>query len=356
MKKGLSKHHREEPKLSITNIVAMAMFSGSLQCPPINVASPVVEATNASTPVIVPSPISVPRTDKTNVVSASATRQDSITGDPIPPDITKQAISAAADTTDKNIIVVTARTGPPPGDPIEAVNEVSFVAVQAIDGAIIAPVAQGYETAVPNPLRDGIHNVINNLDEPIVFANFLLQLKIGKAFETVGRFAINSTIGVAGLLDVAKKKPFNLPRRSNGVADTLGFYGVGPGPYLFLPVVGSTTIRDLLGRVVDLSLLPAAVGNPFTNPIVSGSKGILSSIDDRVRNDAILTRIQQSGNPYAAMREYYLKKRQAEIDVLKGKRCDADINLADLEFMDSLPEEATKPAAPAKPAAQSPAP
>ena len=342
--------------MSITNIVAMAMLSGSLQCPPANEAPSAVEAANASAPVTVPMPVSVQAADNAGVVSAPVGNPDIPAEEPLPSDTTKQADPATAMATDKNIIVVTARTGPPPGDPVEAVNEVSFVAVQAIDGAIIAPVAQGYEAAVPNPIRDGIHNVINNLDEPIVFVNFLLQLKIGKAFETVGRFAINSTVGIAGLVDVAKKKPFNLPRRSNGLADTLGFYGVGPGPYLFLPVVGSTTIRDLLGRFVDLSLLPTAVGKPFTDPIVSASKGILSSIDDRVRNDEILTRVQQSGNPYAAMREYYLKKRQAEIDVLKGKRCNADINLADLEFMDSLPTAPAQPTAPAKPIVQSPTP
>lgn len=342
--------------MSITNIVAMAMLSGSLQCPPANEAPSAVEAANASAPVTVPMPVSVQPADNAGVVSAPVVNPDIPAEEPLPSDATTQADPATAMATDKNIIVVTARTGPPPGDPVEAVNEVSFVAVQAIDGAIIAPVAQGYEAAVPNPIRDGIHNVINNLDEPIVFVNFLLQLKIGKAFETVGRFAINSTVGIAGLVDVAKKKPFNLPRRSNGLADTLGFYGVGPGPYLFLPVVGSTTIRDLLGRFVDLSLLPTAVGKPFTDPIVSASKGILSSIDDRVRNDEILTRVQQSGNPYAAMREYYLKKRQAEIDVLKGKRCNADINLADLEFMDSLPTAPAHPTAPAKPIVQSPTP
>jgi phospholipid-binding lipoprotein MlaA len=334
----------------------MAMLSGSLQCPPANEAPSAVEAANASAPVTVPMPVSVQAADNAGVVSAPVANPDIPAEEPLPSDTIEQADSATAMATDKNIIVVTARTGPPPGDPVEAVNEVSFVAVQAIDGAIIAPVAQGYEAAVPNPIRDGIHNVINNLDEPIVFVNFLLQLKIGKAFETVGRFAINSTVGIAGLVDVAKKKPFNLPRRSNGLADTLGFYGVGPGPYLFLPVVGSTTIRDLLGRFVDLSLLPTAVGKPFTDPIVSASKGILSSIDDRVRNDEILTRVQQSGNPYAAMREYYLKKRQAEIDVLKGKRCNADINLADLEFMDSLPTAPAQPTAPAKPIVQSPTP
>ena len=342
--------------MSITNIVAMAMLSGSLQCPPANEAPSAVEAANAPAPVTVPMPVSVQAADNAGVVSAPVGNPDTPAEEPLPSDTTTQADPATAMATDKNIIVVTARTGPPPGDPVEAVNEASFAAVQAIDGAIIAPIAQGYKAAVPNPIRDGIHNVINNLDEPIVFVNFLLQLKIGKAFETVGRFAINSTVGIAGLVDVAKKKPFNLPRRSNGLADTLGFYGVGPGPYLFLPVFGSTTIRDLLGRVVDMSLLPTAVGKPFTDPIVSASKGILSSIDDRVQNDDILTRVQQSGNPYAAMREYYLKKRQAEIDVLKGKRCNADINLADLEFMDSLPTAPAQPTEPAKPIVQSPTP
>ena len=342
--------------MSITNIVAMAMLSGSLQCPPANEAPSAVEAANASAPVTVPMPVSVQAADNAGFVSAPVGNPDIPAEEPLPSDTTTQADPATAMATDKNIIVVTARTGPPPGDPVEAVNEASFAAVQAIDGAIIAPIAQGYKAAVPNPIRDGIHNVINNLDEPIVFVNFLLQLKIGKAFETLGRFAINSTVGIAGLVDVARKKPFNLPRRSNGLADTLGFYGVGPGPYLFLPVFGSTTIRDLLGRVVDMSLLPTAVGKPFTDPIVSASKGILSSIDDRVQNDDILTRVQQSGNPYAAMREYYLKKRQAEIDVLKGKRCNADINLADLEFMDSLPTAPAQPTAPAKPIEQSPTP
>src|SRR3546814_7125122 len=73
-------------------------------------------------------------------------------------------------------------------------------------------------------------------DLPINFLNFLFQFKIGKAVETVGRFAINSTIGVAGIFDVAKKPPVNLPYRPNGFANTLGFYGVEPGPYFFLPL------------------------------------------------------------------------------------------------------------------------
>ena len=315
--------------MSITNIVAIALLSGTPQLPPVVepiIALEIADAPKQGTQATVP-----PSTDGAEVPS-----QPSDTQTPVGP-VTPVAA-------EKDIIVVTANQGPPKGDPIAVVNEVSFGAVQSVDKAIIAPVAYGYRDGLPAPIRDGLHNVLNNLDEPIVFVNFLLQFKIGKAAETVGRFAINSTIGVAGLFDVAKKSPINLPRRPNGLADTLGYYGVGPGPYLFLPVFGSTTVRDLLGRVVDLSLLPAAVGKPFTNPIVSAAKGTLSSIDDRVENDVILTRVQESGNPYAAMREYYLKQRQAEIDVLKGKRSDANIDLNELEFLDSLPAPTNAPA------------
>jgi phospholipid-binding lipoprotein MlaA len=327
-----SGYDRKVPTLSITNIVAVALLSGTPQLPP--VVEPAIALETADAPTAAPEQGTTatvpPSTDGPEVPSQSPDPQTPVT-------------PVAAE---KATIIVIANQGPPRGDPIAVVNEVSFVAVQSVDKAIIAPIAYGYRDGLPAPIRDGLHNVLNNLDEPIVFVNFLLQFKIGKAAETVGRFAINSTIGVAGLFDFAKKHPINLPRRSNGLADTLGYYGVGPGPYLFLPVFGSTTVRDLLGRLVDLSLLPAAVGKPFTNPIVSGTKGVLSSIDDRVENDVILTRVQESGNPYAAMREYYLMKRRAEIDVLKGKRSDANIDLNELEFLDSLPAPTKNPPAP----------
>ena len=327
-----SGYDRKVPTLSITNIVAIALLSGTPQIPPL--VEPVIALETADAPTAAPEQGTAatvpPSTDGAEFPSQSPDPQTPVT-------------PVAAE---KATIIVTANQGPPRGDPIAVVNEVSFVAVQSVDKAIIAPIAYGYRDGLPAPIRDGLHNVLNNLDEPIVFVNFLLQFKIGKAAETVGRFAINSTIGVAGLFDFAKKHPINLPRRSNGLADTLGYYGVGPGPYLYLPLIGSTTVRDVLGRVVDLSLLPAAVGKPFSNPIVSATKGALSSIDDRVENDVILTRVQESGNPYAAMREYYLMKRRAEIDVLKGKRADANIDLNELEFLDSLPAPTKQPPAP----------
>lgn len=212
-----------------------------------------------------------------------------------------------------------------PGDPVQALNAASFEAVQAVDRAIIGPVAKAYMSTVPKPIQSGLHNVLDNLDEPIVFLNFLLQLKPGKAVETLGRFAINSTLGVAGLIDVAKRRPFKLPRRSNGLADTLGYYGVGPGPYLFLPVIGSTTVRDLVARPFDLLILPAAIGNPFNRPDVSLAKGALSALDERANFDEQLHKLRdESADPYAAVRDYYLSRRRAEIDVLRGKRASVD--------------------------------
>src|SRR3546814_16310736 len=79
----------------------------------------------------------------------------------------------------------------------------------------------------------------------------MLQFKPGKAMETAGRFTINTTLGVAGLFDVAKRKPFFLPYRPNGLANVLGYYGVGPGPYLSLPIAGPPTLRDITGDTWD---------------------------------------------------------------------------------------------------------
>lgn len=223
-----------------------------------------------------------------------------------------------------NEIVVSHRA-PSAADPVEAVNVESYKVVTAVDKAVIEPVAHGYMSFVPEPVRDGIHNAVDNLDEPIVFVNFMLQLKPGKAAETVARFVINSTLGIGGLFDIAKRKPFNLPRRSNGLADTLGYYGVGPGPYLFLPLIGATSLRDLIARPIDLSILPVMFPKPFSDPKVALAKGIASSLDERVQMDPAIKAIRASDDPYAAMRSYYLRRRAAEIDVLKGKRADANV-------------------------------
>lgn len=205
------------------------------------------------------------------------------------------------------------------GDPLRAANAESFAVTQKVDDAVIGPVARTYKKTVPSPIRRGIHNFLYNLREPIVFLNFLLQLKPGKAAETVGRFAINSTIGAVGVLDIAKRKPFRLPRRSNGFANTLGYYGVKNGPFLFLPLVGPTTVRDLFGGAIDRLILPVGVGHPFTSTAYTLPAGILGSLDHRSEFDQTLKDLHDnSPDPYAATRSFYLNRRQAEIDHLHG--------------------------------------
>ena len=220
----------------------------------------------------------------------------------------------------ENEIVVTAEPAPPPQDPLQAINVQSFEVVQEMDEALVEPVARAYEKAAPRGVRKALRNVFQNLREPIAAVNYLLQLKIGKSFETVGRFGINSTIGLAGIIDVAKKKPFNLPRRPNGFANTLGFYGVKPGAYFFLPLIGSTTVRDLFGGTVDAVFLGSILPPPINEPVFAIPAGTLSALDYRIENDeAIRVLNEDSANPYRATREQYLARRQAEIDALRGR-------------------------------------
>lgn len=218
-------------------------------------------------------------------------------------------------------IVVTAGDRSTRVDPFESVNVQAFDAVQSVDHAVTGPVAMRYKKSVPGPVRSGMRNFLSNLQEPIVFLNYLLQLKPGKAAETAGRFGINSTLGFIGLFDTAKKKPFHLPRRNNGFAYTLGYYGVKPGPYLFLPLIGPTTLRDLSGRLIDLSVMPYAFGKPFNQPAYAIPTTTVRLIDERAEADETIQSVRDGDeDPYTAIKKDYLHRRQAEIDALHGRR------------------------------------
>jgi phospholipid-binding lipoprotein MlaA len=216
-------------------------------------------------------------------------------------------------------IVVEGDIGPPRSDPMERVNQESYRITQAVDEAVIAPVVYAYRDGLPRPLRDGLGNVVRNLGEPSNALNFLLQGKVGKAFETLGRLAINSTIGVGGLIDVAKKPGIGLAYRRNGFANTLGYYGVGPGPYLYLPVTGATSLRDLAGATLDQVLLPLAVGRPFNRPAFVATYFTINGLDQRLAFDAEIAAIRAADDPYRLRRETYLAKRRRDIAALKGE-------------------------------------
>ncbi|NKB15755.1 MAG: VacJ family lipoprotein [Sphingomonadales bacterium] len=203
-------------------------------------------------------------------------------------------------------------------DPIEQINAESYRITQAVDEALVEPLAYAYRDGLPEPIRDGLGNVVRNLGEPSNALNFLLQGKVGKAFETLGRLAINSTIGVGGLFDVAGKKA-DLPYRRNGFANTMGFYGVGPGPYLYLPVTGATTARDLLGSTLDQLLLPIAVGKPFNQTEFAASYFVVNGLDQRLAFDEEIAAIRATEDPYGVRRDTYLAQRRKEIAALKGE-------------------------------------
>ncbi len=230
------------------------------------------------------------------------------------------------------------------GDPLSAVNEQSFKVTQAVDDAVIGPVARTYKREVPSTIRSGLRNFVANLREPVAALNYLLQLKPGKAAETVGRFTVNTTIGAAGLFDVAKRRPFNLPRRRNSLANTLGYYGVKPGPFLFLPLIGPVTVRDLVGNVFDQLAIPVTSVPPLNNPAVTIPLLNIGAIDFRAENDERLEKLKASRDPYGAVRRAYLERRQAEIDALRGPR---RARGGKVPVPESLPRTILIPAAPA---------
>lgn len=272
----------------VQRIALAAVFLLSLAAPDVSLAAAPCEATETVVPAEQPAPA-----DTGDAAAASAQPVDPTTA-----------------------IVVTGAQRRSSADPLETVNEKSYAAVQAADRMVVAPISLAYEKTVPSPLRDGIHNVLYNLREPVVIANFLLQHRIGKAGRSLARLAINSTIGVGGLFDFAKRKPFKIPFRRNGFANTLGFYGIKPGPYMYLPIVGSTTLRDLVGTVADRMFLSLAVGPPFTRPAYRIPVIVLGTMDDRLVNDVQIKQMREQANAYVATRNAYLTIRAEEIAAL----------------------------------------
>ncbi|WP_108789730.1 MlaA family lipoprotein [Erythrobacter sp. Alg231-14] len=219
----------------------------------------------------------------------------------------------------ENEIVVDGTYGPPEGDPMGVFNETSYRITQDLDEVFVEPVAYAYRDGLPGPLRDGLGNVVRNLGEPANFLNFLLQFKIGKAVETLGRFAINSTLGMGGLFDIAGEPGVGLPYRRNGFANTLGFYGVDTGAYLYLPITGATTVRDLIGNSLDQAVLPFAFGAPFDRIEYAAPYFVISNLDARLEVDAELEVLDSTIDPYSARRDTYLARRARDIALLRGE-------------------------------------
>ena len=217
-------------------------------------------------------------------------------------------------------------------DPLEKLNRFDYRISQPIDRFIIHPATMIYTHILPHPLRDGVHNAVGNFNEPIVFVNDVLQLRPRRALHTLLRFVINTTLGIGGLFDVAKRPYIKLPHHENGFADTLGYYGIPAGPYIYLPVIGPSSPRDLVGGLADLVTQPRLLGkmvNPDNDkPLIKssiqlGTYGaalyIAGGLDERDRNDGALRALKAgSVDPYAAMRAAWVQARAGEIAGLKA--------------------------------------
>ncbi|OYY91861.1 MAG: hypothetical protein B7Y45_01780 [Sphingomonas sp. 28-66-16] len=227
-----------------------------------------------------------------------------------------------------------------------------FSVQQSFDRALFRPAALGYRKLFPKALRTILRHGLSNLTEPFVFLNDLLQLRPKRAAKTLARFVINSSIGIGGLLDVAKAA--KLPHRNNGFGNTLAHYGVGPGPYLFLPLIGPTTLRDFIADQSENFVPPIVIGRPlypFYKIEYQAPRLVIGGLDLRAESDEELTTIMASAvDPYATLRSVYLQNRAAEIAENEGKK-------ASPAFDDPLVDpEAAAPGATAPVAAPEPAP
>jgi len=198
-------------------------------------------------------------------------------------------------------------------DPLESMNRGIYKFNDVTDRYVAKPVAKAYKTVTPSPVRKGVNNFFSNLGTLTTVLNDILQLKFGKAFSDAGRFVINSTFGVAGLIDIASVDKIDYQPEDFG--QTLGHYGVGNGPYLVLPFVGPSTLRDFTGRAVDL-----AATDPIT---VLHNKGhirehnqvrFMQLLDTRAALlDATDLADGASLDPYIFIRDAYLQRRASQV-------------------------------------------
>lgn len=178
---------------------------------------------------------------------------------------------------------------------------------------MIRPLSWVYRKLTPGPIGRGIHNVLVNLSEPVVIVNDLLQLRFKQAGLSATRLVTNSTIGLLGLLDAAGHA--GIPHHDNGFGVTLGRYGVSSGPYLYVPLVGPSTVRDLTGGVVDFMSNPARWATYAYRTQIGTSQLAVGGLDTRVfSEDQLDALLSGAVDPYATLRSVYLQNKQGQVD------------------------------------------
>ena len=190
-----------------------------------------------------------------------------------------------------------------PRDPWERFNRSSYQFNDALDRAVLKPVAKGY-THLPQPVQTGMHNFFDNLDYPVTIVNDLLQGQLKPFFSDIGRFVLNSTLGLGGLFDPAT--PAGLQKNYRDFGQTLGKWGVPKGPYVVVPLFGPYDVRDGIGSVtVDYYANPRSYLNFWTN------LGLYTvrTVDHRSRLLPLDATLQSAYDPYAFVRSAYLQNR-----------------------------------------------
>lgn len=192
-------------------------------------------------------------------------------------------------------------------DPIEGFNRAVYAFNEGLDTAIVRPVAVGYDTVMPSPVRTGVSNFFGNVADVFIAVNNLLQGKVPEAASDAGRFLVNTTVGILGLFDVATE--IGLEKHNEDFGQTFGRWGVGPGAYMVIPFFGPRDVRDTVGLVLDVKADPIAnIGHvPTRNTllvvrIVSDRANLLPA--DKVIEEAALDK-------YTYVRDAYLQRRRS---------------------------------------------
>ncbi|MES9957755.1 MAG: VacJ family lipoprotein [Sedimenticola sp.] len=196
-----------------------------------------------------------------------------------------------------------------PRDPIEGFNRAMYEFNDALDRAIVKPLAEGYKAVMPAPVDTGITNFFGNLADVGSAINNLLQLKLTRAASDVGRVLVNSTVGILGFIDVASN--LNMDKYGEDFDQTLGVWGAGPGPYIVLPVLGSTSGRGIFGIVVDWYTDPVRIVTPnrWRNGLL-----VLRGIDKRADLLGASRVLEEAAlDPYEFTRDAYLQKRRNDV-------------------------------------------
>jgi phospholipid-binding lipoprotein MlaA len=204
-------------------------------------------------------------------------------------------------------------------DPFEPVNRAVYDVNWLLDGLILEPVARLYRIATPQFVRTGVTNFLANLRTPVVFINDVLQGEAKRAELTLGRFMFNTIMGLGGLIDVGGM--LGMPERhSEDFGQTLAVYGVGSGPYLMLPLLGPSNVRDTVGQVVDLAFDPLTILGAidigiFIVPTEFGlARTGAETLSFRERNIENIDELRRSSiDEYAAVRTLYRQFRASEI-------------------------------------------